>query len=120
MTENIDSTLEPLTVGFHWQGGWRFLRREDGSVVIFNEDAPTISAIGPIPPDEWASIVHAVAHPKAEFYTVRAAIGGVPMKEDCTQYFRADDVGADDDTCPHGVGFDEPCDRCGEYVDGAP
>ena len=44
---------------FHWKDGWRFMRREDGAVVIFNEDAPTVSAIGPIPANEWASIVHA-------------------------------------------------------------
>jgi hypothetical protein len=63
----------------HWRDGWQFTRMADGSVEILAG-----GALAAIPADEWASIVHAVAHPGADFYTIRAVLNGAPMRVDYT------------------------------------
>lgn len=59
---------------YYWKHGWSFRREVDGSVSILHDEhnGPMVE----IPADEWASIVHAVAHPDASYNAIRAAIGG--------------------------------------------
>ena len=64
--------------GYHWRDGVYFNRLPDGSVTIRMEtSADKYFDVGTIPPHEWASIVHAVAAPGADYYRIRHAHGGI-------------------------------------------
>lgn len=64
---------------YHWRDGWHFARMADGSVEVYVAEASTrgpVKARAVIPASEWASIVHAVADPAADYRAIEAAING--------------------------------------------
>lgn len=66
---------------YHWKGGVHFERLPDGSVSIRIDMGDKYFDVGTIPASEWASIVHAVAAPGADFYKIHHLHGGRPRAE---------------------------------------
>lgn len=57
---------------FHLRDGWYFRREYDGTVVVrVQGDGDNAERGIYIPPNEWASIVHAVAAPGASLDLIR-------------------------------------------------
>jgi hypothetical protein len=72
---------------FHWSNGFFFEGQPDGGVIISKAaagfDSPK-EILMSIPAAEWVSIVHAMAHPSADFYTVESVLQGGPLRLDYT------------------------------------